>query len=360
MDTIELNGIRLENQKIESSEFTTVKALVSWMGALQAQDFNMAKWALGLRMINATDKTILDAYNNGEILRTHLMRPTWHFVAADDIYWLLELTAPQIKRIMKFRDKQLELNEMIYIQSNQLLESQLSNGISLSRVELIRIYEQANIKTDENRFSHLMMRAELDGIICNGPIISNKLTYSLLAERVPVRKTLSRDAALAALAKRYFTSHGPATLGDFVWWSGLSVTDARNALEMVKSGFESETIGSGKYWFKNKTAVRQSEEISIHLLPAYDEYLIGYKDRSASLSEVDNRKAVSNNGIFRPLIVMNGQIVGLWNRKILKDRVIIETNLFQPCDIAIEQKIEQAIAKYKYFLGSETGFKIKR
>jgi len=346
-----ITRLRMANQQIEGSACTTAAGLIGWMGAMQAQDYAQAKWAIGQRLPGSTDASVEAAYNRGEILRTHLMRPTWHFVSADDIYWMLDLTAPQVKRLLKTRDKQLELTEPIYSKSKDLLERLLSNELNMTREELNVEYANIHIATNDNRLSHLMLRAELDGIICSGPVRKNKLTYSLLSDRVPLKKVLTRDEALATLSTRYFNSHGPATLRDFIWWSGLSVTDARKAVEMIKTSFHSETIGTETYWFAGTFKTAPLLSPVVHLLPAFDEYLISYTDRSAALSSVHNKKAISENGIFRPVIVVDGHVEGLWKRNTVKDMVKIETSHFQLHDPETRQGIQNEAARYGLFLG---------
>jgi len=349
----EISRLRMLNQQIEGSVCTTPKELVSSMGAIQAQDFAMAKWAIGQRVPYSTLNSIEAAYNAGEFLRTHLMRPTWHFVSSDDIYWMLELTAPQIRKILKTNDKRLELTDQLFVKTNTILEKVLANNCSMTREELIQEFENVHIRTDENRLSHILMHAELDGVICSGPIRKKKLTYDLLAERVPQKKTNTRDESLFTLAGRYFSSHGPATLRDFIWWSGLGVTEARKALEMIKTGFLSETIGTETYWFSLPINNKLSVTPSVHLLPAYDEYLISYANRSAALAIVNNKKTISNNGIFRPVIVIDGQVEGLWKRTTIKDKVKLETSPFQLHNPEIMQGIKQEVTRYGIFLDKE-------
>ena len=347
----EITALRIQNQQIEGSACTTPKELVSWMGAMQAQDFPMAKWAVGQRVPGSTLETIDEAYQAGDILRTHLMRPTWHLVSPDDIYWMLELTAPQIRKISKTNDKRYELTDQSYTLTNSIIEKVLSNESCMTRDELVKVFETEHIRTDENRMSHILMRAELDGVVCSGPIKNNKLTYSLLTDRVPFKNTITREEALRTLAGRYFKSHGPATLRDFVWWSGLSVTDARKALETIKSDFLSETIGTETYWFVDSFKIVKAETPSVHLLPAYDEYLISYANRSASLATVHNKKTISNNGIFHPVIVVDGQVEGLWKRNTVKDLVKIETSHFQLHDPEVIRGIENEASRFGRFLG---------
>jgi hypothetical protein len=206
MQLSDISCLRARNQHIVKTEFSSAKDLVSSMGAMQAQDLAMAKWAVGLRLQHSTDRTVENAFNNGEIIRTHLMRPTWHFVSADDIYWLLELTAPQIMPVLKSRNIQLELTEQIFSKCYKIIEKELINNISMTRDELSQIFEKESIKTDENRFSHLMIRAELDGLICSGPLKNNKLTYVLLPDRVPNKKILTKDESLRELAKNILSA----------------------------------------------------------------------------------------------------------------------------------------------------------
>jgi hypothetical protein len=351
MNQSDISNIRLHNQQLTANNLLTVKELVGWMGAMQAQDYIQAKWAIGVRMPQLTEKQIETAFNQGEIIRTHLMRPTWHFVSADDIYWLLEFTAKQIKSITKSRNRDLELNEATFKKSQEILVKVLEGNRSLTREEICSNLNQNGINTDGQRAPHILMEAEIDGIICSGGMQAKKQTYALLAERVPVKKTYSKEEALALLAKKYFTSHGPATLPDFIWWSGLPVADARKALEMNKTSLISETIENDTYWFTDSTKLPSSPPDSVYLLPAFDEYLISYKNRSAAITADHHSKAISNNGIFRPIVVVNGQTTGLWKRTFKKDIVIIETEHFRPHNKMEEYSIEKAAETYGHYSG---------
>ena len=221
MSLTEISDARLISQKITTPEYENAKDVVSWMGAMQAQDYSMAKWAIGVRMTGATDKSVQSALDKGEILRIHLLRPTWHLVAAEDIYWMLQLTAHKIKSSLKTRHKGLGLTESVQLKLQKIIVKELSGNVNLTRDELAIEFQKAGIRTDENRLSHILFRAEMDGIICSGPMKGKKLSYSLLGERVPQKRELSRDEALSELAKRYFHSRCPATIHDFIWWSIL-------------------------------------------------------------------------------------------------------------------------------------------
>jgi hypothetical protein len=328
----DIANIRLSSQHINAPKFQTAKELVEWMGAMQAQDYNMAKWAIGVRLSGSTDKTIQSAIDKGEIIRTHVLRPTWHFVAPADIYWMLELSAPRIKAAMRSRNKQLGLTQKIFTKSNSIIEKALADNKHLTRDELMKMLEKAKIRTDEYRSGHLMLEAELEGIVCSGAINGIKQTYALLEERIPKPKAISKEEALARLAEKYFLSRCPATLQDFIWWSGLSPENARKALEIIKSKLIAEPIGSQTFWLPCSFVLPKMDIESAYLLPAYDEFTISYKDRSASLFLKDQKKSISFNGIFKPTIAINGKITGIWKRAIKNDKVIIETQFFSNKD----------------------------
>ncbi len=341
--------LRLVNQQLATTKRTTVKELVDYMGAMQAQDFNQAKWAIGVRLPHLTEEQVEEAFNRGDIIRTHLMRPTWHFVSADDVYWMLKLSAKQIKSAMKSRNRELELTGKVFGKSQEIIVKQLEGNRSLSRDEINTQLNQAGITTNDNRLSHILMEAEIDGIICSGGIRGKKQTHALLSERVPVKKEISEEEAVALLAKKYFTSHGPATLADFTWWSGLPVTQARKAIEMNKNDIFSEVIENEQYWFSDRAINIQSTD-SAWLLPAFDEYLIAYKNRSAIITREEHAKAISKQGMFWPVIVVNGQISGLWKRTIKNDTVLIETEQFRPHSNREKQLIEKASEAFAYFV----------
>jgi hypothetical protein len=348
MKLSDIARIRLLQQKITGKKYGSAKDTVHWMGAMQAQDYAMAKWAVGIRTNGATVGTVQSALDKGEILRTHVLRPTWHFVSSDDIYWMLELTAPHLLSSLKARQRELELTAKVLEKCQRIFEMKLKGHCHTTRDELKHELTKAKIRVDNNRSSHIFLWAESEGILCSGADKNGKQTYALLPERVPKPGAVKREDALAHLARRYFMSHGPATLQDFTWWSGLPVGDARNALEMIKPDVVSETIGSHTYWRPSSLAIPKKEN-STHLLPAFDEYLISYKDRSAALSLDDHKKSVSNNGIFWPVVVINGQVTGRWKRSVKKGKVIIETEYFRRHSKSELNWIEKAANTFSEF-----------
>lgn len=349
--------LRLINQQVSVSNCKTPKELVQWMGALQAQDYNMVKWAMGVRLPGSTRKDIEEAIERGDIIRTHLLRPTWHFVAAEDLRWILELTAPRIRTALRTRHKFLGLTDKLVSKSNAVIVKALAESGPLPRTKLVQHLEDAGFENKDNLASHLLICAEMDGTICSGPTMGTDYTYALLDERVPETDTSDREEALAKLARTYFNSHGPATLEDFTWWSGLTITGVRAALEMVKPDLQSAEIDSQTWWFSNTEPPSEAADL-ILLLPAYDEYIISYKSRDVVIPDKDHSKAFSNNGIFRPVIVVNGQAVGIWKRSVKEDTVIVEIDFFRKPTGKIKEEVEEAAGRYADFLGKKLKVKL--
>lgn len=345
--------IRLYNQQLLGTKLKTPKAVVQWMGAIQAQDYAMSKWAIGSRLPGTTDESIEKAIDNGTIIRTHILRPTWHLVAADDIYWMLELTAPHIQPSVNFMNRQLGLDEKVFKRSNTIIEKSLRDHNHLTREELMTELQKAKINTDALRAAHLMFDAELKGIVCNGAMRGKQFTYALLGERVPEAIRMSKDESIAALALRFFTSHGPATLQDFIWWSGLSITNAKAGLNNVKNKLAGEIIEGREYWFSLKTVIPPQTD-TLFFLPAYDEFMISYKDRSASLDTSFSSTAITGNGIFKPIIVVNGKTAGVWKRSFKKDTIIIEPQFFKKTGNPKKQELLAAIKPYSDFMNMKT------
>jgi hypothetical protein len=343
---------RLHNQKLSRTTFKQPDQIVAWLGAVQSQDYAAAKWAVSQRAKGITDAAMDQALADGTILRTHILRPTWHFVTPADIRWMLALTAPRILALSATYFRKLELDKTIFKRSNAVLTRALQGGKQLTRAELTSALKKNGIASDDPlRFTYLIVYAELEGIICSGGRRGKQFTYALLDERVPSTKTLEHDEALAELAKRYFTSHGPATLKDYVWWSGLSTQDARNGLETVKSQFDHEVIEDKTYWFIESKLTAKDKNPTAYLLPNYDEYTVGYTDRSPIFS-VQNNKKLDPRGdfIFNHVIVINGQVLGTWKRTINKRSVVVELNPFRPLTKAEKQAVDSVIVQYGTFL----------
>ena len=343
---------RLLNQHIALQTFQKPDDVVRWLGAVQAQDYAAAKWAVAQRTKGIVDSAVDQAFNKGEILRTHVMRPTWHFVAPEDIRWLLALTAPRVYAANAYQYRRLELDKATFKHSNAALTKALRDSQQLTRAELASVLQQAGIDaSDLLRMTYLILSAELDGVICSGARRGKQFTYALLDERVPAAKTLSRAEALAELTRRYFTGHGPASAEDFVWWSGMTRADVRSGIEMVKPQLGREVVNGQTYWFAASMTTAKVSPQAAYLLSNYDEYIVGYTDRSAIFdsSHVDKLDARSNP-LFQHTMVINGQVAGTWKRTLKKDAVIIELNPFAPLTKSEKQTVSAAAEKYGKFL----------
>lgn len=343
---------RLHNQFLSQTNFTEPSQVVAALGAVQSQDYAGGKWGLGLRMNGATDAALDKAFNEGRILRTHILRPTWHFVAPEDIRWMLALTGPRVHTVNGFMYRQQELDPATIKKSHGALEKILQGNNHLTRPELGAALEQAGIKNAGGiRLSYIVMSAELDGLICSGPRRGKQFTYALLEERAPKIRPWTREEALAELTRRYFTTRGPGTLHDFTWWSGLTMAEAKEGIESVRSQFMSEVIDEKTYWFDGSVSPVKEKSPTAHLLPNYDEYFIGFKDRSA-IGEVAKRAGIRSDdpSFLAHVIVLDGQLVGGWKRTIKKNTAQIELMLITELTKAQQRAVDRALSRYGEFL----------
>ncbi|MES2678968.1 MAG: winged helix DNA-binding domain-containing protein [Bacteroidota bacterium] len=353
MKISDIAKIRLANHGLTGDKFKSLAECVGQLGAMQAQDLNMAKWALGIRVKNITETQVNNAIDKGEILRTHVLRPTWHLVSPKNIYWMLALTAPRIRATMKSRDKQLGLTEKIFAKSNSVIEKAFEKEDDLTRDDLIAALTKARIATNENRASHLFVHAELNGLLCSGKSKALKSTFALLEKRVKKPNTISKEEALAKLAGLYFKSHAPASLPDFTWWSGLSPVDSKIAVESIRKDLEELKLGEQTLFTFGSVILPRNKKETIHLLPGFDELVISYKDRSAAITPDHNKRAISINGIFNPTLMVNGHVVGTWKRSIVKDKVFITPEFFAKPGSDLKEQIKKAAEDYGRFLNKE-------
>jgi hypothetical protein len=349
--TLDIPRYRLHNQFLSQPSFSEPSQVVAALGAVQAQDYAGAKWALAQRLKDTpTDAAIEKALNEGKILRTHVMRPTWHFVTPEDIRWMLDLTAPRVKIAMAHMDRQLGLDKSILKKSNATLKKALQGHRQLTRSELAPVLKKAGVPVDGYHLGQLMGHAELDQVICSGRRKGKQFTYALLEERAPQAKSLEREGALVKLTKRYFRSHGPATLQDFVWWSGLTTIDARKGMEAIRSEFEQQTIADQTYWFSASTLAKSSSS-SAYLLPNYDEYTVGYRDRSAIFDRSHIEKlSAFRESVLTQVMVIDGQVSGTWKRTLKKKEVIMEVAPFTTLTKRQSQAVLAAALQYGKFL----------
>lgn len=347
---------RLVNQRIEGGKCATPAEVVRWMGAMQAQDYGQSLWAIGLRTQAATVTDVERAIAEGKILRTWPMRGTLHFVPSEDAKWMVTLSAARVIAGDARRQAQLELDALIIGRAEELLCGALEGGKRLTRPDVMRLWEEAGISTKGQRGYHMLWHIAQRGVICVGPMADKQQTFALLDEWAPAGRELSREEALVELATRYFASHGPATAQDFAGWAGLTLTDARAGLEGAKSaaGLVTETVDGNVYARTAADTDGQDTKAasSVHLLPGFDEYLLGYKDRGAVLAAEHAQKVVpGGNGMFMPMMVVGGQISGTWKRTLRKKGLDITLIPFAPLGDE-EERFVAAARRYSAFLGA--------
>jgi hypothetical protein len=343
-------GRRLANQHVGQSALRGPADVVGWLGAMQAQEYEVAKWAIGLRMRNgAVDAAVARAFDEGRILRTHVMRPTWHFVTPADIRWLLELTAPRVQRVMSSYNRRLELDARTLARGTQVLTRALRDRQYRTRAELAERLQDARLPMTGQRLAHLVMHAELERVICSGPRRGKQFTYALMDERAAAAPPLSRDEALATLTRRYFQSHGPATARDFSWWSGLTVADAKRGLDISKA--QPEPVGRLTYWTTGRDRRKKTCDELAHLLPIYDEYLIAYRDRGAvphGPPQISSR--LRDSVTFQHALLIGGQVAGTW--RIARGRAAVHLSIVPlRSTTALERRaLGRAVERYERFL----------
>ncbi len=345
---------RLLRQGIADARFATPLDAVSWLLAMQAQDYASSLWAVGLRMRDGTEADVERAIADGTLVRTWPMRGTLHLVAADDVRWLLELLAPRvIARDAARIERDYGLDAAMLKRCRRVVSHALRDGKPMRRDMLYAVLDAAGIASAQMRGVHVAGRLAMEGLICGGPRDSRQPTFVLLDAWAPHARSKPRDASLAELALRYFASRGPATAQDLAWWSGLTVKDAQAAITLAGSGLVQETIDGKAYWHVPSTLPKGSgaSVASLHLLPPFDEYLVGYRDRSAALDTEHNRTVIAINGLFNASIVIDGRIAGLWKRNAGKTSVALELQPFRALPKSRMPVLRAMAKRYEAFVG---------
>jgi hypothetical protein len=348
MTRLEIALQRLHNQRIAGAVCEKPADVVGCMGAVQAQDYAGVKWAIALRMQSTTDDDIEQAIADTTIIRTWALRGTLHIVAAADIRWILSLATPRIIGSNALRYRQLELDDATLAAAESVLVRTLRDGTQLIRKESAAALEHAGISTVGQRLVFILQRASLDRLICFGVRRGKEFSYTLLDLWAPPTRDGGRDHSLAELAERYFMSHGPATLQDYVWWSGLAAADARIGLDMVKGKLAQDVIDGENYWQAQHSPSPQRSPPPACLLPCFDEFIVGYRDREAILDAWD--RVQSGNGLLHPTIAIGGRIAGTWKRTFKKDAVLIAARPFAVLSKAQARRVSAAAQRYGEFL----------
>lgn len=316
--------------------------------AVQAQDYTGAKWALGMRC-NTTDEQVTRLFNEGKILRTHILRPTWHFVAAEDLRWLQAITKPRVHAINKYYYKKLGLDEPTIKKTNTSLVKALSGGNHLTKVEIGKIFEEAGLGA--LALGYVLIYAELEAIICSGVMKGKQQTYALVEERIPQTKPLSYEDGLLECTRRFFTGHGPAQIKDFAWWASLPIAEVKKGIELAQ--LKPLEVDSKTYFTIGTTGSAIPSPV-VHLLPNYDEYFISYKDREAFSSGVRAYKVLRQPGyedLFYHLVALDGQLVGGWKRQISAKEFTVTLNLFTDLTAGQEAALQRSLDQLQDFVG---------
>lgn len=348
---MDIGRLRLHTQHISSAGLLTPQQIVGWMGGMQGQDFPGVKWSIGLRMPESCETDINQAFDQGAIIRTWPMRGTLHVVAAADVRWMLSLTSPGNIAGSKRRRDALELDDKTLALCRKVFEKILQGGKQKSREQMYSALESAGISTEGQRGYHILWNSALHGLICFAATTPKEQTFALLDEWVCPVKDKPRGDALAELAWRYFTSRGPATLQDFIWWSGLSAGEARAGFEAVKPQLQQEVLNKQTFWMAPDVSLHNKQEFAV-ALPGFDEYLLGYKDRSAVLDSRHAEKVCpGGNGVFASTIVVNGRVAGTWKRALKRSGIEIKAIPFAKLDKAEHGLFKKAAERYAAFLG---------
>ena len=336
---------RLRNQHLIGPRLTTPAAVVEWLCAVQSQDPVGARWAVAQRTATPSDAAVRDALDAGTIVRTHVLRPTWHFVMAEDVRWMLELTAPRIRNAAASYYRQAGLTAKVFATCHAIVARALEGGRHLTRRQIGAALGNAGHPLEGQALGHVMMQAELDALVCSGASQGTQATYALIGEWVTRPRALTREEALATLAQRYFRSHGPALVADFTWWSGLTVRDAKAGMAMVSPALEKRVVDDREYWQTADDGGRAPR--SAHLLPNFDEYAVAYRDRGLLWpSPHPSMDALAN------VVAIDGQLVGFWSRALAGGRLTIDVSPERELTASEWRLLDREARRYASSLGT--------
>ena len=359
IDLLEVARLRLRNQRVTGEKLKTAADVVAWLGCVQAQEYPLAKWSLGMRVPEGSlhDTDVDAALAQGKILRTHILRPTWHFVAPVDIRWIMRLTAPRVLAGSAHRMRFLELDDDTVAKANEVMARALEGGRQLTRPELQQELDRAGLHPDGQRIAYMVMAAEMACILASAAPRGTKQTYALLDEFAPPtaadKKPFDRDRALAQITLRYFTSHGPATIADFTWWSGISQADTRRGLAINGSAIEQLHVAGEHFWWAGDRGGSADLPVSptVHLMQAYDEYVVAYKSPRTPINVANlTSPAVLQRPPFYHVVFLDTQVVGFWRRLNAGDGYRVETTMLRELDPRQQKAFDAELERYSAFV----------
>jgi hypothetical protein len=351
--SVDVAARRLVNQQIASPRLSSVLELVRWMGAVQAQDYRGGLWATGLRLDGVDASGVEAAIAAGQIVRTWPMRGTLHFVPAEDARWMLRLLGARVAAGAGSRYRQFGLDEAAFTRSARLLVRALEGGRSLTRPEAYATLERGGVAPHAQRGLHVLFHLSHLGLLCQGPRRERQPTFVLLEEWIRRSKSPTPEEGLATLATRYFSSHGPATLPDFVWWSGLRVKEARLAIDAAGARLHEETWDGRTWWSGMRSSTRRSGRGRAVLLPPWDEFIVAYKDRRAATGHLGGRTEESLRTVGSALILIDGRVRGAWKRAARAGSLRFAAEYWTAVTRAEKEAVREAVGRYSRFFGLE-------
>lgn len=308
-------AIRLLNQQLVAPQFCDPAEVVGHMGAIQAQEYRLMRWAVAMRTRKPSTKAFKEAYDNGRILRLHLMRGTWQLITAEDYWPMLELCAPKAISVIKgwMSSSKISIPDRELLQVREILLQTAADKRSVTKEDFVQALTEKDIRMDDHRLSYHIRMAEYSGDLCSGDLLPMKASYAITADKVDSKVKIERDEALLRFTRKYFQSRQPATLEDFVWWSGLNVSDCRKGIMLMGDTIHVERWKEREFYMTDDCRTRGFRKGQFLLIPPYDEYLIGYKSRDVVLPVAHRHRAHNNSGIFQPIIAHDGIICGNWS-----------------------------------------------
>jgi hypothetical protein len=348
----EIARLRLRRQHLTGTPLPTPEAVVGWLGAVQAQEFGVAKWSIAQRSRGRVTSADLDrALAEGRILRTHVLRSTWHFVLPADLRWLLMLSGPRVRARMASYYRANGLTDAVFARSQSVLREALASGRQLLRKEIAAALTRGRVPIDGLKLQFLLLQAELDLVVCSGALRGKHQTFALVDDLVPPAPPITEDEALAKLTRRYFSSHGPATLKDFLWWSSLTAAQARRGLDLLQGKELRRMEASGRtHWIGEAPARRAPTGTPVHLLQAFDEYIIGYTESRKVLAVAGQPDPPSGSPFRSNLLTRDGQVIGFWRTIRHPEEALVEVYLARPLDAATRNALEDELDRYGQFL----------
>ena len=357
--TLDVLRLRLRNQRLDEGRFARPDEVVRHFGAMQAQEFGPAKWSVGQRTAGCGDVEVSAEIADGRILRTHALRPTWHFIARDDIRWVMTATAHRVHQSSRGMYRQLELDEGTLATAHKAISGALEEGVHRTRAELSEVLSRAGIEAKGQRLAYILMHAELEALICSGAPRGKQQTYAFVAQRAPNARVLSADEALAELTRRYFTSHGPATVKDMATWASQTMAEVKRGIDLVGSDLTRETIDGRAYWFAElRQKLPSIPSPTAELLQIYDELFMGYFESR----DVVSITAITANPAIWPLmhaILLDGQVIGSWRRAASGQPLKVEAQTFRPLARDEVSALEQAMTRYASFVGPPNELEVR-